>query len=126
MGEIVSSIKRVSDIVGEISAATVEQSGGIQQVGDAIGQMDQVTQQNAALVEEGAAAAESLKSQAQQLLAAVAFFKLAAHSYAGTRPANERRSQSAVQPAALHVARLALPMPEPAKLGMQPAEWTAF
>jgi methyl-accepting chemotaxis protein len=77
MGEIVGAIRRVSDIVGEISAATKEQSTGVSQVGQAVGQMDQVTQQNAALVEESAAAAESLKLQAQQLVEAVAVFKLA-------------------------------------------------
>jgi len=77
MTEVVASIKRVSDIVAEISAASTEQSSGIQQVGDAVGQMDHVTQQNAALVEESAAAAESLKGQAQQLVRAVAVFKLA-------------------------------------------------
>jgi methyl-accepting chemotaxis protein len=77
MDEIVGSIKRVSEIVAEISSATNEQSNGVQQVGDAVGQMDQVTQQNAALVEESAAAAESLKTQAQQLVQAVAFFKVA-------------------------------------------------
>ncbi|MBF9263246.1 Four helix bundle sensory module for signal transduction [Paracidovorax cattleyae] len=76
MGEIVGSIKRVSDIVAEISSASQEQSSGISQVGDAVGQMDQATQQNAALVEESAAAAESLKGQAQQLVQAVAVFKL--------------------------------------------------
>ena len=76
MGEIVGSIRRVSDIVAEITAASAEQSSGIQQVGDAVTQMDQVTQQNAALVEESAAAAESLKGQAQQLVQAVAVFKL--------------------------------------------------
>jgi len=76
MGEIVGSIKRVSDIVAEISSASHEQSSGISQVGDAVSQMDQVTQQNAALVEESAAAAESLKGQAQQLVQAVAVFKL--------------------------------------------------
>ena len=64
------------------SAATIEQSNGVQQVGDAVGQMDQVTQQNAALVEESAAAAGSLKDQAQHLVDAVAFFKLAgAHGF---------------------------------------------
>jgi methyl-accepting chemotaxis protein len=77
MGEIVGAIQRVSDIVAEITVASVEQSSGIAQVGDAVGQMDQVTQQNAALVEESAAAAESLKGQAQQLVQAVAVFKLA-------------------------------------------------
>ncbi len=76
MTEVVSSIKRVTDIMGEISAASSEQSQGVSQVGEAVGQMDQVTQQNAALVEESAAAAESLKAQAQQLVQAVAVFKL--------------------------------------------------
>ncbi len=77
MGEIVNSIQRVSDIVAEITNATVQQSSGIQQVGDAVGQMDKVTQQNAALVEESAAAAESLRDQARQLVSAVGVFKLA-------------------------------------------------
>jgi len=75
MGEIVGSIRPVSDIVAEITSASVEQSSGISQVGDAVSQMDQVTQQNAALVEESAAAAASLKGQAQQLVQAVAVFK---------------------------------------------------
>jgi methyl-accepting chemotaxis protein len=76
MGEIVGSIQRVSDIVAEITSASSEQSDGVQQVGDAVSQMDQATQQNAALVEESAAAAESLKGQAQQLVQAVSVFKL--------------------------------------------------
>ena len=63
--------------MGEISAASSEQSAGVAQIGEAITQMDQATQQNAALVEESAAAAESLKGQAQQLVTAVAVFKLA-------------------------------------------------
>lgn len=77
MGEIVESIKRVSDIVGEISSATSEQSGGIQQVGVAVGRMDEATQQNAALVEQSAAATESLKAQAEQLVRAMAVFETA-------------------------------------------------
>jgi methyl-accepting chemotaxis protein len=76
MQEIVSSIRRVSDIVSEITSASVEQSNGIQQVGEAVTQMDQTTQQNAALVEESAAAAESLKTQAQQLVQTVSVFRL--------------------------------------------------
>jgi methyl-accepting chemotaxis protein len=84
MTEVVSSIKRVTDIMGEISAASIEQSAGVSQVGEAIGQMDQVTQQNAALVEESAAAAESLKGQAQQLVQTVAVFKLAQGTKAAT------------------------------------------
>jgi methyl-accepting chemotaxis protein len=77
MEEIVNAIRRVSDIVGEISSASVEQSSGVEQVGRAVTDMDQATQQNAALVEQSAAAAESLKQQAQQLVQAVAVFKLA-------------------------------------------------
>ena len=77
MTEVVSSIKRVTDIMGEISAASTEQSAGVSQVGQAVSQMDMVTQQNAALVEESAAAAESLKVQALQLVQTVAVFKLA-------------------------------------------------
>ena len=76
MTEVVSSIRRVTDIMGEISAASNEQSLGVSQVGEAVTQMDQVTQQNAALVEEMAAAASSLKSQAQELVQVVALFKL--------------------------------------------------
>jgi methyl-accepting chemotaxis protein len=76
MTEVVSSIKRVTDIMGEISAASNEQSLGVSQVGEAVTQMDQATQQNAALVEEMAAAASSLKSQAQDLVQVVAVFKL--------------------------------------------------
>jgi methyl-accepting chemotaxis protein/methyl-accepting chemotaxis protein-1 (serine sensor receptor) len=75
MQEVVASIRRVSDIVGEISAASTEQSSGVAQVGQAITRMDQGTQQNAALVEESAAAADSLKQQALQLVASVAVFK---------------------------------------------------
>jgi methyl-accepting chemotaxis protein len=76
MTEVVNSIKRVTDIMGEISAASTEQSAGVARVGAAIGQMDQSTLQNAALVEQSAAAAESMKVQAQQLVQAVAAFKL--------------------------------------------------
>ncbi|CAM3541870.1 Methyl-accepting chemotaxis protein II [Bordetella sputigena] len=76
MQEIVASVKRVTDIMGEISAASEEQSSGIDQVNRAVTQMDEVTQQNAALVEEAAAAAGSLQEQAQRLAEAVAVFKL--------------------------------------------------
>ena len=102
MSEVVGSIKRVTDIMGEISSASAEQSSGVAQVGEAVGQMDQATQQNAALVEQSAAAAESLKTQAKQLVEAVAVFKLsaqagsAATAYKATTAANapvgDRRS----------------------------------
>ena len=79
MTEVVSSIRRVADLMGEISAASNEQAAGVAQVGEAVTQMDQVTQQNAALVEEMAAAASSLKSQAQELVEVVAIFNLASY-----------------------------------------------
>ena len=77
MQEVVASIRRVTDIMGEISAASTEQSAGVAQVGQAVTQMDQATQQNAALVEQSAAAADSLKAQAHKLVEAVAVFRLA-------------------------------------------------
>ncbi|QIR16175.1 methyl-accepting chemotaxis protein [Shewanella aestuarii] len=76
MKEIVTSIKRVNDIMAEIAAASSEQASGLDEVGKAVSQMDEMTQQNAALVEEAAAAAESLLSQAAQLATNVAQFKL--------------------------------------------------
>ena len=76
MVEIVNSVKRVTDIMEEISAASGEQSSGIEQVHQAITQMDDVTQQNAALVEQAAAASEALEEQASNLSASVSVFKL--------------------------------------------------
>ena len=76
MSEVVNSIRRVTDIMGEISAASNEQSAGVAQVGEAVTSMDQATQQNAALVEEMAAAASSLRTQANDLVQVVAVFKL--------------------------------------------------
>jgi methyl-accepting chemotaxis protein len=80
MTEIVGSVQRVSDIIGEISAAAMEQSQGIEQVNTSVVQLDQMTQQNAALVEQSTAAAESMKEQAQRLAVLVGTFKLEAHS----------------------------------------------
>jgi methyl-accepting chemotaxis protein len=114
MQEVVSSIKRVTDIVGEISAASAEQSAGVAQVGQAVTHMDQATQQNAALVEESAAAADSLRQQAQHLVAAVSSFRLPADgglaSNHGTAPAGKPA------PAALR-----LPAPAPAAKASSPA-----
>ena len=76
MEEVVTSIRRVTDIMGEITTASQEQSGGIAQVNQAIGQMDEATQQNAALVEESAAAAASMQEQAAKLAQVVSVFKL--------------------------------------------------
>ncbi|MEZ0604313.1 methyl-accepting chemotaxis protein [Paraburkholderia sp. IW21] len=75
MSEIIAAVQRVTDIMGEISAASEEQSTGIDQVARAVTQMDEVTQQNAALVEQAAAAAASLEGQAQTLRTAVAIFQ---------------------------------------------------
>jgi len=76
MNEIIGAVQRVTDIMGEIAAASEEQSSGIDQVARAVTQMDEVTQQNAALVEEAAAAASSLEDQADKLRGAVAVFQL--------------------------------------------------
>lgn len=76
MQDMVGAIRRVTDIMGEISAASHEQSSGVAQVGEAITQMDQATQQNAALVEESAAAAQGLRNQAESLLRAISRFQL--------------------------------------------------
>ena len=76
MDDIVSQVKRVTDLIGEISSASAEQTQGIDQIGNAVTQLDQVTQQNAALVEESAAAADSLKQQAANLAEVVSVFKL--------------------------------------------------
>ena len=110
MQEVVGSIRRVTDIVGEISAASSEQSAGVTQVGEAVTQMDQVTQQNAALVEEMAAAASSLRSQAADLVNTVAVFKLGAHG-----------SNISMRPAAPQAAAAAAPAPRPALRTAAPA-----
>ncbi len=146
MQEVVTSIRRVTDIMGEISAASSEQSAGVSQVGEAVTQMDQATQQNAALVEESAAAADSLSGQAQQLVQAVAVFKLsgvASHTPAAPqrpvsapapKPAAPRpalravpspaRKPAPVKPAAASPA--ALPRPKAAAGGASEGEWENF
>ena len=90
MQEIVTAVKRVTDIMAEITAASHEQSQGIEQVNQAITQMDEVTQQNAALVEQAAAAAESLEEQAQQLMAAVSAFNIGGGGGSQARPVARR------------------------------------
>ncbi len=108
MTEVVASIRRVADIVGEISAASTEQSQGVAQVGEAVTQMDQTTQQNAALVEESAASAAGLRRQAEELVQAMAVFKLAGPASAGAT----RTAPSNGGPAAAS-ARPAVPAPQP-------------
>ncbi|CAN7632465.1 methyl-accepting chemotaxis protein [Variovorax sp. LjRoot175] len=98
MEEIVGSVKRVTDIIGEITAASHEQTQGIEQINQAITQMDQVTQQNAALVEEAAAAAQSLQEQAGSLSQAVSVFKLDGQQQV-IRPVVPLPRKAAAQPA---------------------------
>ncbi|WP_295994714.1 methyl-accepting chemotaxis protein [Rugamonas sp.] len=114
MEEIVASITRVTDIMGEITAASQEQSTGIEQVNHAIVHMDQVTQQNAALVEEAAAAAESMQDQAAQLSQVVCRFKLSATMMAAMTPPPARRKSVARPPASVSVAAAVRPAPRPA------------
>ncbi|ABE30964.1 hypothetical protein DR64_4160 [Paraburkholderia xenovorans LB400] len=92
MTDIIGAVQRVTDIMGEIAAASEEQSGGIDQVARAVTQMDEVTQQNAALVEEAAAAASSLEDQAGKLRHAVAVFQLEETGYAAPPSAAPKRA----------------------------------
>jgi len=89
MDEIVASVKRVADLIGDISAATLQQSAGIEQINQAISHMDESTQQNAALVEEASAAARSMEEQAGDLMQTVAAFRLASHAPRHMRAAND-------------------------------------
>ena len=89
MDEIVASVKRVADLIGDISAATLQQSAGIEQINQAIAHMDQSTQQNAALVEEASAAARSMEEQAGDLQQTVAAFRLTSHAPRHLRAAND-------------------------------------
>ncbi|WP_313083775.1 methyl-accepting chemotaxis protein [Pulveribacter sp.] len=119
MQAVVDSVQRVSDLVAEITAASQEQSGGIDQVHQAVTQMDQVTQQNAALVEESTAATGALKAQASQLAAAVSVFRVEGGAAATVRAA------AAAKPAAMAApARAPLPAaarPAPARKTLAPA-----
>jgi methyl-accepting chemotaxis protein len=134
MEEVVTSIKRVTDIMAEITAASQEQSSGIEQVNQAVTQMDETTQQNAALVEQAAAAAESMQEQAQVLSAAVARFKteqgeegqLAPQRVAAPverRGPNRAKNVSRIAPSASK--GLPKSLPAPAKTGTDD-EWQEF
>jgi methyl-accepting chemotaxis protein len=113
MGDIVDSVRRVTDILNEISSASQEQTAGIEQINEAITQMDAVTQQNAALVEQAAAASQAMQDEAARLSAAVAVFRLdqadspaslAAPSRAPARAALPGRAARPARPAAAAVA----------------------
>ena len=103
MGEIVASVQRVTDIIGEITAAAVEQSEGIAQVNVTVNQLDQMTQQNAALVEQSTAAAESLRDQAHRLIEVVSVFRVGGQDHLTTAAAAPARPapRPASPPAAL-------------------------
>jgi len=117
MQEVVTSIRRVADIIGEIAAASVEQSSGIEQVNQAITQMDQVTQQNAALVEEAAAASQSLQGQAHSLAQSMSAFKL---------PNEEARGSTAPAASAPATATVASIKPRKPVEAKQPVEHMAL
>jgi methyl-accepting chemotaxis protein len=126
MQEIVVAVRRVTDIMGEISAATAEQSAGIEQVNQAISQMDQATQQNAALVEEAAAAAESMEEQAERLAESVLSFR----TEHGPNPLYRAEITAPVTPAKKHSAPVASRAPR-AEHAMalatgSPDEWAEF
>jgi len=100
MDEIVNSVRRVTDIMAEISAASQEQSGGLDQVNTAVAQMDKITQQNAALVEEAAAAAKSMESQAETLTQLVATFSLLDDGKDGQHAPRQHNASATAQKAA--------------------------
>ena len=106
MQEIVSSVQRVTDIMGEIAAASAEQSAGIDQVNNAITSMDEVTQQNAALVEQAAAAAESLVDQAVSLIDVVNAFQLSNSKQTNNYSGNRRQTSSPMREASAYSAKL--------------------
>jgi methyl-accepting chemotaxis protein len=125
MEEIVASVRRVSDIMAEITAASQEQSTGIQEIGSAINQMDEMTQQNAALVEEAAAAAESLEEQADLLTKSLDVFKLNT-IHTSTRPANRANAvKPSPRPAPARIAA-ATNAARPAKAEKSADDWEEF
>jgi methyl-accepting chemotaxis protein len=143
--ELVSSVNRVSDIIGEISSAAVEQSRGISEVNTSVAELDQMTQQNAALVEQGAAAAASMRSQTELLISAVSAFQLgdaprassaspASYSPPPSRPAPAAHEAAAKQvlahaakpaPASARPAPAPLASPAP-KAAADDSDWETF
>ena len=127
MGEIVTSVQRVTDIMGEITAASVEQSAGINQVNDAITSMDEVTQQNAALVEQAAAAAESLVDQAVNLMETVSVFKLNdGAAFSVSKPTLRLASSTASPKPAAKSATRSAPAKVLVKTGSDDGDWEEF
>jgi methyl-accepting chemotaxis protein len=131
MGDIVDSIVRVTDIMGEITSATHEQTIGIEQINMAIAQMDEVTQQNAALVEEAAAASQSMQEQAGELAHVVGFFKTGNHVASAPKLAPVRAAPAApaiARPAAKPAPARKAVAAAPARRGNAAAEseWEEF
>jgi methyl-accepting chemotaxis protein len=136
MTEIVGSVQRVSDIIGEITAASAEQSDGIGQINSSVTQLDQMTQQNAALVEEAAAAAESLKDQAQNLAQTVGMFRLGNDSgFGASAPVAKKPAFSAAaatakptvsKPAAAKPAAAPAAAPEKVATAAHNDDWETF
>jgi methyl-accepting chemotaxis protein I, serine sensor receptor len=120
MAEIIGAVQRVTDIMGEIAAASQEQSSGIDQVARAVTQMDEVTQQNAALVEEAAAAAQSLEDQASRLRAAVAVFSLDDHGPAAGLQATGLHTAASATSHTAGAKPAARPAAKPARRPQQP------
>ncbi|MBO9855276.1 methyl-accepting chemotaxis protein [Xanthomonas sp. A1809] len=118
MAEIVSSVQRVTDIMGEISAASQEQSAGIEQVNLTVTQMDEATQQNAALVEEATAAARAMEEQAQQLTEAVAVFKVDANAPVARKLSAIASAVSHQRPATRPAARAAVVAATPRRVAV--------
>ncbi|MCG2584786.1 methyl-accepting chemotaxis protein [Massilia sp. TS11] len=124
---IVTSVKQVADIMSEITAASEEQSLGIEQVNEAINQMDEMTVQNAALVEESAAAAQSMQDEASQLAQAVAVFKLRHQPQAAALPKPRAAAQAAKPPAPAPRPALKAETPKPkAKAAAAESDWEEF
>jgi methyl-accepting chemotaxis protein len=123
---VVNAVKRVTDIMGEISAASTEQSQGIEQVNRAITQMDETTQQNAALVEQAAAAAESLQDQAASLSQAVAVFRTQGGGGRIAAPALPAVAARAVTPRAAPGPVRAMQRLAPQANGNTEDEWEEF
>ena len=113
MGEIVSSVQRVTDLIGEITASSNEQRDGIGHVNQAVANLDQMTQQNAALVEQSAAAASAMHDQAQRLAHVVSAFNVGGQSLvAGSGQAHRPAPRPAPRAASRPAARLAPPAPK--------------
>jgi methyl-accepting chemotaxis protein len=138
LNEIVSAVKKVSDIVAEITAASREQATGLEQINTAVGQMDEMTQRNGALVEETSASAQALSEQASQLAQLVSFFKIDGSSRAQTvsqvaapvvksaKPASVTPIRTAAKPAGKPVAALKTTASAQAKPAQQAEDWQEF